>query len=141
MGSDEIRDEVKRLGKEFQTIRSKLSDLRMLSDPGYCDEFTQSIARIRNCLVELGAAYRLDDGNIIIRSRYIVSFFEPDFVRGDTSYGRDMDLSDPEVVQRVALTCGIKQWLFLAEQIKNKEEREQFLRNCARIVAEHSKRI
>ena len=47
------------------------------------------------------------------------------------------NLKDPAVVERIALGCGLSQWIFLAKQLKSDAERGEFLKTCAKIAGQH----
>ncbi len=139
MGS-EITEKVVELGRKYSALKDLLVDLKFLTSPAFSLEAMESLGFIRSELVSLGAAFRLDDNSIIIKSDYIIAFLDPNLPRVSLSKRAAPDLKNPDVVEKIALSCGLSQWLFLANQLDSEAEREEFLKSCARIVGQQSKK-
>ena len=138
--SEQILVRVQQLGKQYDEIKASLTDLKFLTTPGYALDLLSKIEFIRSEMVAIGAAYRLDDNSIIIRSEFIIGFLEPAFPAFQWSKRETPDLKNQKVIEKIALTCGLSQWLFLANQLPDHEDREEFLKACARIVGEQAKK-
>lgn len=138
--SEQIVVRVQQLGKQYDEIKGSLVDLKFLTTPGYALDLMAKLDFIRAELVSIGAAYRLEDNSIIIRSEFIISFLEPNFPSFSLTKRQAPDLKDKEMIEKIALTCGLSQWLFLANQLPEEQDREEFLKACARIVGEQARK-
>lgn len=136
----EITEKVVELGRKYNSLKERLGDLKFLTDPAFALEITEGLAFVRSELVAIGAAFRLEDNTIIIKSDFIVSFLEPNFPTLTFSKRSFPDLKNPEIVRKIALSCGLSQWIFLASQLKNETEREEFLKTCSRIVGQQTRK-
>ncbi len=137
---DPIVQIVQALGKRYESVKNALDDFRLLTSPAMAKDALDELCKIREELVDVNAAYLLEDGSIIVKSDYIISFLEPNFPHFALSKRKTPDLKNPEIVEKIALTCGLTQWLFLANQIVDPQEKEEFLKTCAQIVADRTRR-
>lgn len=137
---DPLTQQVKTLGKKYAEVKKQLDGFQLLTSPELGRSCLEKLDRIREELVEIKAAYRLDDGSLVIKSDLILSFLEPNFPHMAISKRPNPDLSDPNIVKQIALGCGLTQWLFLANQIVDPTSKEKFLKSCVQIVANETKK-
>lgn len=136
----EITEKVVELGKKYSELKDLLADLKFLTSPSFSAEAMDALGFIRAEMVSIGAAFKLEDNSIIIKSDYIIAFLEPNLPRISLSKRAPPNLKDPAVVEKIALSCGLSQWVFLASQLETDAEREEFLKTCARIVGQQAKK-
>ncbi len=127
-------EQIKALGKRFEAVMKGLADFRILTNKSYLSKHLDELEQIKKTLDELGAASILKDGSLIIRTELLLPFLNPDATNFNFS-NRSIDLSDPEIVEKVALNCGLNQWLFFAKRLPTEEEQKKFLQACVKAVA------
>ena len=122
--------QIKILGQQFETVRHMLNDFRVLTNRAYLQRLLEDLEHIRRNLIEINGATEIDDGSLIIKTECLVPFLSP---TGDSRLvfaNRPLNLSDPEVIRRVALECSMNQWEFLAKRLPTQEDRDRFIKIC-----------
>ena len=122
--------QIKILGQQFETVRHMLNDFRVLTNRAYLQRLLDDLEHIRRNLVEINGATEIDDGSLIIKTEYLIPFLHPANASRLVFANRPLNLSDPEVIRRVALECSMNQWEFLAKRLPNQEARERFIKLC-----------
>ncbi len=135
MGSGERRvhpdlTQVKILGQQFETVRRMLSDFRVLTNRAYLRRLLDDLEQIRRDLIELKGATEIEDGSLIIKTEYLVPFLSPQNEGRLVFANRQLNLTDPDVVRRVALDCSMNQWVFLAKRLPTQEARDALIKLC-----------
>ncbi|WP_370261285.1 hypothetical protein [Limnobacter sp.] len=131
--------EVQALGKRYAELKKQMVDFRLFTQPRFGQDLLDEIHSVRSRMVDLGAAIPLEDGSIIVKTEFIIAFLQPDLPELSFARRNAPDLSNPEVVEKIALSCGLNQWMFLASRLPTEEQREDFLRQCAKIVSDKTR--
>lgn len=123
-------DQVKVLGRRFETTRKMLSDFRILTNKSYLTKLLDDLNDIRDELIRINGATEIDDGTLVIKTEVLIPFLKPATSSPTVFANQPPDLTNPKFINRVALDCSLNQWLFLAKRIPSKRDQDHFIELC-----------